>query len=133
MKFLRYLLVLLVFTCGFAPFAMAQQVWRVKVDAKEFDRGFLIQKLNEHGADHHIKFEFVRENYDYRIAYGTGEAGGFAPYGPVVATASVTRVFDSKGAELFEFTRDNRKTNEGAANATAKEIIKRLLRMRSAG
>jgi len=131
MKFLRYFVVLLLFGCGFAPFAMGQQTWRVKVDAKEFDRGFLIQKLNEHGADHHIKFEFVKENFDYRIAYGTGQAG--APYGPVVATASVTKVFDAKGAELFEFARDGRKTNEGAANATAKEIIKRLLRLRSAG
>ena len=57
---------------------MGQQTWRVRIDAKEFDRGLLIQKLNEHGADHHIKFEFVNENFDYRIAYGTGQAGGFA-------------------------------------------------------
>jgi hypothetical protein len=130
MKFLRYLLVPLIFSCCFAQFAMAQQTWRVRVDAKEFDRGLLIQKLNEHGADHHIKIEFVNQNFDYRIAYGTG---GFTPYGPAPASASVTKVFDAKGAQLFEFTRDGRKTDEGAANATAKEIIKRLLKLRPAG
>jgi hypothetical protein len=130
MKFLRYLLVLLIFICGFAPFAMGQQTWRIRVDAKDLDRGLLIQKLNERGADHHIKIEFVNENFDYRSAYGTG---GFSPYGPAPATASVTKVFDASGAELFEFTRNGRKTDEGAANATAKEIIKRLMKMRPAG
>ena len=131
MKFLRHLLVLLIFSCGFAQFAMGQQVVRVRIDAKELDRGLLIQKLNEHGADHHLKFEVVNQNFEYRIAYGTGQAG--SPYGPVVATASVTRVFDAKGSELFSFNRDGRKTDVGAANATAKEIVKRLRRLRSGG
>ena len=39
MKFLRHLLVLLIFGCGFAQFAMGQQVVRVRIDAKELDRG----------------------------------------------------------------------------------------------
>jgi hypothetical protein len=133
MKSLRHLLLLLIFSCSFAQFTMGQQTLRVRIDAKEFDRALLIQKLNEHGADHHIKFELVNQNFDYRIAYGIGQAGGIAPYGPVVATASVTRVFDAKGSELFEFSRDGRKTDAGAANATAKEIIKRLQKLRSAG
>jgi hypothetical protein len=134
MKFLRHLLVLAIFSCGFAQFAMGQQVIRVKIDSnKELDRALLIQKLKEHGADHHMKFELVKENFDYRIAYGTGEAAGFSPYGPVVATASVTRVFDAKGAEVFNFNRDGRKTDAGAANATAKEIVKRLRQLRAAG
>jgi hypothetical protein len=134
MKFLRHLLVLAIFSCGFAQFAMGQQVIRVKIDSnKELDRALLIQKLKEHGADHHMKFELVNENFDYRIAYGTGEAAGFSPYGPVVATASVTRVFDAKGAEVFNFNRDGRKTDAGAANATAKEIVKRLRQLRAAG
>jgi len=130
MKFLRYLMVLMIFSCCFAQVTMGQRTWRVRVDAKDSDRGLLIQKLNEHAADHHIKFEFVNQNFDYRIAYGTG---GFTPYGPAVASASVTKVFDANGAELFEFNRQGRKTDEGAANATAKEIIKRLLKLRSAG
>jgi hypothetical protein len=45
----------------------------------------------------------------------------------------VTKVFDAKGSELFSFNRDGRKTDAGAANATAKEIIKRLRQLRSAG
>ncbi|HXN73285.1 MAG TPA: hypothetical protein VN861_12130 [Candidatus Acidoferrales bacterium] len=133
MKFLRHLLVLLLFSCAFAHFTMGQQVLKVRIDAKELDRALLFQKLNEHGADHHMKFELVTQGYDYRVAYGTGQAVAPAPYGPVVATASVTRVFDAKGAELFNFTRDNRKTDAGAANATAKEIIKRIRLLRAAG
>jgi hypothetical protein len=133
MKLLRHLLVLVIFSCGFAQFAMGQQVVRVRIDAKELDRALLFQKLNEHGADHHMKFELANQNYEYRIAYGTGQAGGMSVYGPVVATASVTRVFDSKGAEVFNFNRDGRKTDAGAANATAKEIVKRLRQLRAAG
>lgn len=133
MKFLRHLLVLVIFSCAFAQFAMGQRVVRVRIDAKELDRALLFQKLNDHGADHHMKFELAKENYEYRIAYGTGQAAGYAPYGPVVATASVTRVFDAKGAELFNFNRDGRKTDAGAANATAKEIIKRLRQLRAIG
>jgi hypothetical protein len=133
MKILRHLLVLMIFSCGFAQLAMGQQVVRVRIDAKELDRALLFQKLNEHGADHHMKFELANQNYEYRIAYGTGQAGGMSVYGPVVATASVTRVFDSKGAEVFNFSRDGRKTDAGAANATAKEIVKRLRQLRAAG
>jgi hypothetical protein len=133
MKILRHLLVLMIFSCGFAQFAMGQQVVRVRIDAKELDRALLFQKLNEHGADHHMKFELANQNYEYRIAYGTGQAGGMSVYGPVVATASVTRVFDAKGAEVFNFNRDGRKTDAGAANATAKEIVKRLRQLRAAG
>src|SRR6202050_5968133 len=94
-KFLPYLLVPLIFSCCFAQCAMAQQTWRVRVDAKEFDRGLLIQKLNEHGADHHIKIEFVNQNFDYRIAYGTG---GFTPYRPAPARGSGTEGFTGKGS-----------------------------------
>ncbi len=133
MKFLRHLLVLGIFSCCFAQIAMAQQVVKVRIDAKPVERQLLIAKLNDHGADHHMKFQMVEQNFDYRIAYGTGQAGGVGPYGPVVATASVTRVFDAKGAELFNFNRDGRKTDAGAANATAKEIIKRLRNLRSGG
>ena len=130
MKFLRYLVVALIFSCAFAPFAMGQQTWRVRVDAKDLDRGLLISKLQEHGADNHIKIVIANENYDYRVAYGTG---GFTPYGAAGPSASVTKVFDGKGTELFEFTRDGRKTDVGAANATAKEIIKRLKKLRGLG
>jgi hypothetical protein len=130
MKFLRYLLVVLIFSCAFAPLAVGQQAWRVRVDAKDLDRGLLISKLQEHGANNHIKVTIANENYDYRVAYGTG---GFTPYGAAGASASVTKVFDAAGTELFQFTRDGRKTDVGAANATAKEIIKRLKKLRGPG
>src|SRR6202046_5153753 len=106
MGFLRHLLVLAICSCGCAQLAVEQQVVRVRIDGKELDRALLFQKLNEHGADHHMKFEQASQNYEYRIAYGTGQAAGLSPYGPVVATASVARGFDAKGAELVNFTRD---------------------------
>jgi hypothetical protein len=130
MKFLRHLLVVLIFSCAFAQLAVGQQTWRVRVDAKDLDRGLLISKLQEHGANNHIKIAIANEGYDYRVACGTG---GFTPYGAAGASASVTKVFDGKGTELFEFTRDGRKTDVGAANATAKEIIKRIRVLRAAG
>jgi len=130
MRILRHLLVLVIFSCAFAPFAMGQQTWRVRVDAKDLDRGLLISKLQEHGANNHIKVTIANENYDFRVAYGTG---GFTPYGAAGASASVTKVFDGNGTQLFEFTRDGRKTDVGAANATAKEIIKRLKKLRGLG
>src|ERR1700683_5672414 len=103
MKFLRHLLVVLIFSGGLAPFATGQQVLKVKIEGKELDRALLFQKLNEHGADHHMKFELANQGWDYRIAYGTGQAAGFTPYGPVVATASVTRGLEGKGGALFTF------------------------------
>jgi hypothetical protein len=41
MKFLRHLLVVLIFSCGFAQLAMGQQVVKVRIDAKELDRALL--------------------------------------------------------------------------------------------
>jgi hypothetical protein len=70
LKSLRHLLVLLIFSCSFAQFTMGQQTLRVRIDAKEFDRALLIQKLNEHGADHHIKFELVNQTSTTELRTG---------------------------------------------------------------
>ena len=40
------------------------------------------------------------------------------------------KVYDSQDNLLFDFTRETHYTDTGAANATAKEIVKRLLRWR---
>jgi hypothetical protein len=39
-------------------------------------------------------------------------------------------VYDENDAELFSFTRALRRTDAGATNAVAKEIIKRMLKLK---
>src|SRR5580700_3368847 len=131
MKLLRRTVVLLFFCCCFAHLAMGQQTIKVKIQAAQLDRSLLFQKLNDHSADHHLRFVMVEEAFDYRVAYGTAGGAVMTPYGPTGASASVTKVFDPTGAELFEFARNGRATNDQAANATAKEIIKRIRKLRS--
>jgi hypothetical protein len=134
---LQCLLVATVFIAGFAAsgIAQAQETVKVKVEATELDRRELIKKLNEHGADHRMKFEAADDQFTYRIAFGTGqrENGTLAAMGAgsINYSQAQVRVFDADGTELFAFERANRYTDAGATNAAAKEIIKRILRLRS--
>ncbi|MGA7915094.1 MAG: hypothetical protein WCA00_07655 [Candidatus Acidiferrales bacterium] len=131
MKLLRRTALLLVISCCFAHFAMGQTTTiRIKIQASSLDRSLLFQKLNDHGADHHMHFVMVDKGFDYRVAYGTAGGAVMTPYGPTGGSASVTKVFDPTGAEIFEFSRNGRATNDQAANATAKEIIKRIRKLR---
>jgi hypothetical protein len=130
MKILRGTALLLIFSFYFAHFAMGQTEIRIKIQASQIDRSLLFQKLNDHGADHHMHFVMVERDFDYRVAYGTAGGAVMTPYGPTGGSASVTKVFDPSGAEIFEFSRNGRATADQAANATAKEIIKRIRRLR---
>jgi hypothetical protein len=129
MTHLRRAIVLLLFSCCIAPLAFGQLTLKVKIQSTPLERQLLFAKLNDRAATHHIRFVLVEEGFDYRVAYGV--AGPVVtPYGPAAASASVTKVFDPSGAELFTFARDGRWTPDAAANATAKEIIKRIRRLR---
>ena len=111
---------------------MAQLTLKVKIDSTPMERQLLFAKLNERAAPHHIQFVLVESGFDYRVAYGV--AGPvMTPSGPAAASASVTKVFDPAGAQLFTFARDGRWTPDAAANATAKEIIKRIRKLRGLG
>lgn len=109
---------------------MSQQLTlKVKIQTSPMERQLLFAKLNERAATHHIQFILVESGFDYRVAYGV--AGPvMTPYGPAAASASVTKVFDPSGTQLFTFARDGRWTPDAAANATAKEIIKRIRKLR---
>jgi len=98
---------------------------KVKIEAPESDKILLLDKLNEHGEGHQMHFTSVQEGFDYRLVFGTMQ-----PSSPWVGNTSAAgvSVYDSKGTELFRFSRSNRWTDSGATNAAAKEIIKRLLR-----
>jgi hypothetical protein len=101
---------------------------KVKIEAPETDKLLLLNKLNEHGADHHMHFTSVQDGFDYRLVFGTQQPS--APWGGNTSAAGVS-AFDTEGKEIFRFSRSNRATDKGAANAVAKEIIKRLLEWRS--
>jgi hypothetical protein len=131
MKILRRTVLVVIFSLCFAHFTIGQTEIRIKIQASQLDRSLLFQKLNDHGADHHMHFVMVDRDFDYRVAYGTAGGAVMTPYGPTGGSASVTKVFDPAGAELFEFSRNGRATNDQAANATAKEIIKRIGKLRS--
>jgi hypothetical protein len=99
---------------------------KVKVEATELDQQTLLARLNANGAAHHLKFVLAEQGYDYRITFGTEQK----PVSGINASAATTAVYDGGGKELFEFKREGRWTDSGATNATAKEIIKRLLKLK---
>jgi hypothetical protein len=111
------------------------EVVKIKIEANEWDKNLILKKLNEHGADHAIRFETSEEHYDYRIDFGTGQNKntllGLAGAGAVNYSKAQVTAYDLKGTELFQFQRENRYTDSGATNAAAKEIVKRLLKLRS--
>jgi hypothetical protein len=103
---------------------------KVKIGAPESDKVLLLEKLNEHGARHHLHFTSVQEGFDYRVVFGTQQ-----PSSPWVGNTSAAGVsaYDPEGRELFRFSRSNRATDTGATNAAAKEIVKRILRWQQQG
>jgi hypothetical protein len=107
---------------------------KVKIEANQWDSGLILKKLNDHGADHGMKFELADEGYEYRITFATGQHKntllGLAGAGAVNYSKAGVTAYDVKGNELFNFERENRYTDSGATNAAAKEIIKRLRKLR---
>ena len=103
---------------------------KITIEATELDKQMLLEKLNAHGADHKLKFVLSDKDFDYRIVFGTGHGGYQTAYGQINSSGSNVHVFDSKGTELFSFNRAGRATDSGPTNAAAKEIIKRLQKLR---
>jgi hypothetical protein len=81
-----------------------------EIEATELDGKMLVAKLNEHGASHHLKFELVDRDFDYRIVFGTGQAPVMTTYGSMNSSGAMASVFDAKGSELFQFKRSTRST-----------------------
>jgi hypothetical protein len=103
---------------------------KIKIEATELDRQTLLARLNANGAGRHLTFTLADEGFDYRIMFGTGQKPVGSGYGDINASTGTTAVYDAEGKELFEFKREGRWTDSGATNATAKEIIKRLLKLK---
>ncbi len=107
----------------------------VNIEASEYDRRLLLEKLTEHGRSEGMRFEQADKNFAYRIVFkveqdtkvevnaGTG--------GTRNVSSAIASVFDPKGVELFSLKRAGRHTDGGATNAAAKEIIKRMVKLQS--
>jgi hypothetical protein len=108
----------------------ASQTIKVKIEANQWDSDLLLKRLNEHGRGHHLEFALADADYEYRIAFATGQKPVGTVYGDINASGGSTKVYDSEGKELFDFKREGRWTDSGATNAAAKEIIKRLYKLR---
>ena len=134
MKVLCATLLVLLPTVCVAQCKTATATLKVKIGASEANKGLLAKKLNEHGCNGGLLFELVDDGFDYRIllldvakprkAFNVNTGFGTI-YEPVV----LTTVFDDKGTKLFEFEPRNRLTHAGVVNASAKEIVKRLIRL----
>ena len=126
------LLLILALPCAAAQTKPMPKTVKVKIEATELDKTLLLDKLNQHGADHGLKFELADQGYDNRIVFATGQAPFYTIYGQVNSSGAHATVFDAQGHELFDFQRSGRGTDKGATNAVAKEIIKRLLQLKHA-
>jgi hypothetical protein len=125
MRHLALLLLLVTPVCS----AQSEPPLKVKIQATLLDSKVLLEKLNSNGASHHLKF-ILADEFDYRIVFSTAQKPVSTAYGDINASTASTSVFDSNGTELFNFERAGRWTDTGAANAAAKELIKRLVKLR---
>jgi hypothetical protein len=128
-------LLVLAFPGGAPAKAAAQpETVKVKIEASEMDRRMLLDKLNEHGAEHGMKFVLDEKEFGYRINFtveqGHAWSAGAGSGGTYNTSEAKATVYDDKDGELFRFSRAQRRTDSGAANAVAKEIIKRMLKLK---
>ncbi|GAC1637198.1 MAG: hypothetical protein NVS9B14_16940 [Candidatus Acidiferrum sp.] len=117
-----------------AKAATQPETVKVKIEASEMDRRMLLEKLNEHGAEKGMKFVLDEKEFSYRIEFAIDQghawnagAGSGGTYNTSEAKATV---YDERDGELFHFSRAQRRTDSGATNAVAKEIIKRMLKLK---
>jgi hypothetical protein len=113
-----------------SPSGALPNTLKVKIEAPELDRDMLLQKLTEHGKGHGLHFESASDGFEYRIVFATGQEKYPLYGGAINSSGALVRVYDAKGGELFTFNRAGRWTDKGATNAAAKEIVKRILRLR---
>jgi hypothetical protein len=132
MKALGFGLLLLVASQSVAQTAKVPSLVKLKIEASEMDKSLLLEKLNQHGSGHGLRFAQVEQEFDYRVEFSTFQhrntGATLAGAGAVHFSGTEAKVYDVQGRLLFGFTRETRYTDAGATNATAKEIIKRLLK-----
>lgn len=127
-----FFLTLLVCSAGFAAAQPkpAGAVLKIKVEASDFDRQLLFDKLNANGFRSGAKFVLADQDFDYRIVFSVNHNSVNANQRQVNASGANAQVFDPQGRQLFELDRQARFTGSGAANAVAKDIVVRLLKLK---
>lgn len=106
------------------------QTIKIKIEANQWDGALALKKLNEHGADHGLRFALADRDYEYRVVFSVGQSTSMM-YGSSSSLNSATaEVFDPQGTALFKVFRNNRFSERGVANAISKEVVKRLLKLR---
>ena len=117
-------------TC-FGQSAPAPVAIKVQIDANEWNRPKLLEKLNQQGTKHGMRFSLAEEGkeYDYRIAFATGKPPRDFFYHGTVGTTDYdigfATVYGPQRKELFQIKEEGW-TEMRAINGTAKEIVKRL-------
>ena len=82
-----------------------------------------------------MKFVADDKGFNYRINFAIEQGKGWtsgAAGGSYNTSEAKATVYDDKDGELFSFSRAQRRTDSGATNAVAKEIIKRMMKLKEA-
>jgi hypothetical protein len=107
---------------------------KAHIEGSEFDRRVLLEKLNERGLDRGLRFVQDDRAFGYRIEFATEQGTGWtwarSNGGAYKTSQAKATVYDENDMELFSFTSALRRTDSGATNAVAKEIIKRMLKLK---
>lgn len=103
---------------------------KVKIEGAEDNKKLLLNKLNEEGTRHGLKFELRDEEFVYSIEFDVSYLA--LPAGSASGTYASAKVYDGQGTILFSLQRNSRSPfvhqDARVATAVAKEIIKRFLK-----
>ena len=133
---IRYVSLLLLFSALASAKSDSAATVVLRIEANQWNRARLLEKLNKNSAKHGLIFSLADENkqYDYRIVFSMGKqpeailvngTGGTTEYDTGFAT-----VYDSSNGELFTVKNEAWWNENAATNGTAKKIIQRLMELR---
>ena len=118
-----------------------QQTIKIAISANKWNRTKLLEKLNQHGPKNGLKFELTEKDFEYQIQFQTTPADSsgtiiFTGDKPSIASSvdydsGSAIVYDAKGDELFRIKNEALMGEDSATNGAAKQIIKRLIKLRS--
>jgi hypothetical protein len=100
---------------------------KVKIEGSLPDAVKLVERLNENGKDHDLRFKLVDDGYEFRIAVASeGMSAADVLIGGGADASAAILTPDCK--LLFIVARSGRMTQSGALNAVSKEIVKKFAR-----
>jgi hypothetical protein len=124
--FTALLLILITAPC----FSQTVEPIPIKIESTEWDRPKFLEKLNESGESHKLRFQLADEDFAYRIVFSIGQSTGTYNGSTSGFNSATADVYDAQGNEVFRVFRNNRLSEGGVTNAVAKEVAKRLAKIR---